>query len=106
MYAVIQQYQFDLKASEEINQQVREGLVRVLDRVPGFVAFYWLDTGEGAGSSLSVFEDKAGTEKSVRLTAAFMRHYLDRRVGQPKITQGKVRAHLQLELPVGHRPLW
>jgi hypothetical protein len=36
MYAVIQQYQFDPKASEEINRQIQEGLVRVLDKAPGF----------------------------------------------------------------------
>lgn len=106
MYAVIQQYQFDLKASEEINRQVQEGLVRVLDKAPGFVAYYWLDTGEGAGSSLSVFEDKAGAEKSVRLTAAFMRRYLGKLVGEPDITQGEVRVHTQLALPVGNRPWW
>lgn len=106
MYAVIQKYQFDLKASEEINRQIQEGLVRVLDKAPGFVAYYWLDTGEGTGSSLSVFEDKAEAEKSVRLTAAFMRHSLDKLVGEPEITQGEVRAHAQLQLPVSNRSWW
>jgi hypothetical protein len=28
--------------------------------VPGFVAYYWIDAGEGLMASLSVFEDKAG----------------------------------------------
>jgi Antibiotic biosynthesis monooxygenase len=106
MYAVIQQYQFDPKASEEINRQVQEGLVRVLDKAPGFVAYYWLDTGEGTGSSTSVFEDKAGAEKSVRLSAAFMRQSLASLVGQPEITPGEVRAHARLELPAGYPPLW
>jgi hypothetical protein len=106
MYAVIQQYQFDPKASEEINRQVQEGLVCILDKAPGFVAYYWLNTGEGVGSSLSVFEDKAGAEKSVRLTAAFVRQNLASLVGQPEITQGEVRAHAQLALPVRYPALW
>ena len=72
MYAVSQRYQFDPKASGEISRHLQEGLVRVLNEAPGFVAYYWLDTGEGVGSSLSVFEDKAGAEWSVRLTAAFV----------------------------------
>jgi hypothetical protein len=106
MYAVIQQYQFDPKASQENNRQVQEGLVCVLDKAPGFVAYYWLNTGEGVGSSLSVFEDKAGAEKSVRLTAAFVRQNLASLVGQPEITQGEVRAHAQLALPVRYPALW
>ncbi|MBI1881375.1 MAG: hypothetical protein HYR94_24615 [Chloroflexi bacterium] len=103
---MIQRYQFDPKSSEEINRQVQEGLVRVLHKAPGFVAYYWLDTGEGASASLSVFEDKAGAEKSVRLAASFVRQYLAMLVGQSEITQGEVQAHARLELPVGYPPLW
>lgn len=106
MYAVIQRYQFEPKASGEIGRHLQEGLVRVLNEAPGFVAYYWLDTGEGVGSSLSVFEDKAGAEWAVRLTAAFVGRHLARLVGPPEITHGEVYAHAQLDLPVGYPPLW
>ena len=106
MYAVIQRYQFEPKASGEIGRHLQEGLVRVLNEASGFVAYYWLDTGEGVGSSLSVFEDKAGAEQSVRLTAAFAGRHLARLVGSPEITHGEVYAHARLDLPVSYPPLW
>ena len=93
MYAVIHRYQFDPKESEEINRQVQEGFVPIIRTASGFVAYYWLDTGEGAGASLSVFEDKAGAEESVRLAADYVQKHLAALLGKPSITQGEVRAH-------------
>jgi hypothetical protein len=60
MYAVIRRYRFDPNNSEEINRRVRDAFVHLLRKTPGFEAYYWLDTGEGEGASLSVFRDKAG----------------------------------------------
>ena len=93
MYAVTRRYQFDPKESEEINRHVQEGFVPLIRTVPGFVAYYWLDTGEGAGTSLSVFEDKARAEESVRLAADYVQKHLAALLGKPSITQGEVRAH-------------
>jgi len=93
MYAMIRRYQFDPKESKEINRQVQEGFVPLIRTAPGFVAYYWLDTGEGAGTSLSVFEDKAGAEESLRLSAGYVQKHLAALLGKPSITQGEVRAH-------------
>ena len=35
------------------------------EEVSGFIAYYWIDAGEGTMASLSVFEDKAGADESV-----------------------------------------
>ena len=63
MYAVIRRYQFDPKSSEEISRRIREGFIPLLRKTPGFVAYHWLDTGDGVGASMGVFEDKAGGEE-------------------------------------------
>ena len=52
---------------------VREEFVPIIKQAKGFVRYYWLDTGEGEGASVSVFEDKAGADKSVHLAADFVR---------------------------------
>jgi hypothetical protein len=39
----------------------------LLEEVSGFIAYYWIDAGEGTMASLSVFEDKAGADESVTL---------------------------------------
>jgi hypothetical protein len=60
MYAVIRRYQFDPSASEALDRNLRETLVPLLKDVPGFVTYYWLNSGAGAGASLSVFEAAQG----------------------------------------------
>lgn len=93
MYVVIRRYQFDPESSAEINRQMQDDFVRLIRNASGFVAYYWLDTGEGAGASLSIFEDKTGAEKSVQLTANYVQKHLAALLGRPTITQGEVRAH-------------
>ena len=93
MYAVIRRYQFDPKSTGEIDRQIREGFVPLIRQTPGFVAYYWLDTGGGVGASLSVFQDKAGAEESVRLAADWTQKNLAGLLGKPEITQGEVQAH-------------
>ena len=93
MYAVIRKYQFDPNASVEIAQKIQEGFVPLLRQTPGFVAYYWLDSADGHGTSLSVFEDQAGADESVRIAADFVREHLATLLGKPEITKGEVRAH-------------
>lgn len=93
MYAVIRRYQFDPSASEEINRQVSATLVPIIQDVPGFVAYYWLNTGAGEGASLGAFQDRAGAEESVRRAAAFVQQHLASLVGEPEIIEGEVQAH-------------
>lgn len=93
MHAVIRRYQFDPRKSEEVNRKVRDILVPLVQKEPGFVGYYWLDTGEGVGASVTVFEDEAGAEQSVRLAADFAQQHLAGIVGKPEVTMGKVQAH-------------
>jgi len=92
MYAVVRRYRFDPNNSEEINRRVRDAFVHLLRKTPGFEAYYWLDTGEGEGASLSVFRDKAGVEESTRIAADFVEQHLASLLGNPEIIQGEVHA--------------
>ena len=94
MYAVIRRYQFDQGNSAELGRTIQEFFVPLLKNVPGFVAYYWLDDGSGTGASLSVFQDQAGAEESVRIAAKFVaEHLAEMPLGSPEITQGMVQAH-------------
>ena len=55
MFAVVRHYHFKKEDGEKIDQLIQEGFVPLLKRAKGFVRYYWLDTGEGEGASLSVF---------------------------------------------------
>ena len=66
----------------------------LLKDVPGFVTYYWLNTGEGTGASLSVFESREGAEESVRVAAKFLQqHLLNLTISKPEIIEGEVQAH-------------
>ena len=56
--------------------------------------YYWLDTGNGEGASLGVFEDKAGADESVRLAAEYVKQCLSKLLTQkPEIIEGPIKAH-------------
>ncbi len=94
MYAMIRKYQYDQHNGEEIDRKIREIFVPLLEKTPGFVAYYWLDTGEGSGASLTVFQDKTGAEESLRIAADFVReHMAGMTISSPEVTQGEVQAH-------------
>jgi quinol monooxygenase YgiN len=94
MFAVIRHYHFDPKDGAEIDRRIREEFVPIVKSAKGFVRYYWLDTGDGEGASLSVYKDKAGADESVRLAADYVKENLSKLLTQkPEIIQGPIKAH-------------
>ena len=94
MFAVIRHYHFDPKNGAEIDRRVREEFVPIMKKANGFVRYYWLDTGNGEGASLSVFRDKAGADESVRLAAGWVKENLSKLLTEkPEVIEGPVKAH-------------
>jgi quinol monooxygenase YgiN len=94
MFAVIRHYHFDPKDGPEIDRRIREEFVPIVKSAKGFVRYYWLDTGDGEGASLSVYKDKAGADESVRLAADYVKEHLSKLLTQkPEIIQGPIKAH-------------
>ena len=94
MFGVIRHYRFDKKDSAEVDRLIREDFVPIMRRTPGFVRYYWIDTGDGEGASFGVFEDKAGADESVRLAADFVRERMSKLFRQkPEIIEGPIEAH-------------
>ena len=94
MFAVIRHYHFDPKDGAEIDRRVREEFVPIMKKANGFVRYYWLDTGNGEGASLSVFRDKAGADESVRLAAGWVKENLSKLlIEKPEVIEGPVKAH-------------
>jgi len=94
MFSVIRHYHFDAKNGAEIDGKIRESFVPLIKKAKGFVRYYWLDTGKGEGASLSVFQDKAGADESVRLAADYVREHMSKLLTQkPEVIEGPVKAH-------------
>ncbi|MFC9458368.1 MULTISPECIES: hypothetical protein [unclassified Streptomyces] len=90
MYAVIRRYE-GVTDSAEAGRRVDEGFVPLLRQVPGFVAYYWVDAGDGVMVSTSVFEDQSGAEESINRAADFVRDSLSSLLpNSPQVTAGPV----------------
>lgn len=75
MYAAVRRYE-GVSDPTEAGRLVKEGFVPLMRQVSGFVAYYWVDAGDGVMVSTSVFRDRAGAEESVSRAADFVRDNL------------------------------
>ncbi|MFJ7158865.1 hypothetical protein ACIQUQ_28530 [Streptomyces sp. NPDC101118] len=92
MYAVVRRYE-GVTDPAEAGRRVAEGFVPVLRQVTGFVAYYFIDAGDGVMVSTSVYENQAGAEESVRRAAEFVRDNLASLLpNPPQVTAGQVAA--------------
>ena len=94
MFAVIRHYHFKREDGKKIDQLIQDQFVPLIKKAKGFVRYYWLDTGDGEGPSLSVFKDKAGAHESVALAADFVKKSMADLLSQkPEVIEGPIKAH-------------
>jgi hypothetical protein len=62
---------------------------QVIRTVPGLVSYAAIRTGDG-GITVTVCQDKAGTDESVRLAADWVRQNTSTSAGAPEISEGSV----------------
>ena len=94
MFAVVRHYHFDKENGDKRDSLIQEGFVPLLKKAKGFIRYYWLDTGEGEGASLGVFNDKEGADESIRLAADFVKQNMaSLLVQKPEVIEGPVKAH-------------
>jgi hypothetical protein len=64
MYAAIRRYHTDPNSVDEAARRVSEEFVDIISDIPGFVAYFALNAGQGEIGSVSVFEDQQSAEES------------------------------------------
>lgn len=90
MYAAVRRYE-GVTDPASVARLVEEGFAPLVRQVPGFVAFYWLDAGNGVVVSTSVFQDRAGAEESTLRAANFVRDNLGALLPHPpEVMAGEV----------------
>ncbi len=95
MYVAIRQYGLlTNEPIEEVLHGIREGFIPIIRNAPGFLAYYALDCGGGTLASISVFEHRAGAERSNRLAEDWVGRTLTSALPtSPEIIVGEVGAH-------------
>lgn len=67
MFASIRRYRLRRGSMDELTRRVDEGFAEDIGRQPGFMAYEFMDCGEGEIMTLSVFADDDGAEASREL---------------------------------------
>jgi len=94
MHAVIRRYNTAQGAAAEIADRVNAEFVPIINQAPGFIAYYVVESGDGTLLSVSVFEDRAGSDESTKVATAWVRQNLGHKITTaPIITSGTVVAH-------------
>ena len=90
MYAAVRRYE-GITDDAEAGRLVGESFIPLLEHVSGFIAYYWIDAGDGVMASLSVFDDKAGADESVELAHNGLQENAAALIpNPPQVTEGLV----------------
>ena len=93
MYATVRRYE-GVTDPSEVARQVQEGFIPIISEMPGFVAYYWVDAGDGVMVSTSIFEHKEAEEQSNWRAGQFVaQHLAPLMPNPPQITAGELVAH-------------
>ena len=93
MYATVRRYE-GVSDPREVARLVNEGFLPIISEMPGFVAYYLADAGDGVIVSTSVFEHKDAEEQSNFRAGEFVAEHLAPLLpNPPQITAGEVEAY-------------
>jgi len=93
MYAAVRRFE-GVTDPKEVARQMEEHFLPMISEMPGFVAYYWVDAGEGVVVTTSVFEHKEAEEESSWRAGDFVAEHIASLVpNPPQITAGEVVAH-------------
>src|SRR5919112_265519 len=90
MYVAVRRYE-GVTDSQKVGQLVEEDYVPIISEMPGFVAYYCVDAGDGVMVSISVFEHKAAEEQSTFRAGEFVEEREPTLLpNPPQVTAGEV----------------
>ena len=98
-YTVIRRYQLLPDASmDELVERVNTGFVPIVSRIPGFQEYLFVDAGDGAHLTISLYDDPSGAEQSTRDAASWAAENVAALIeGPPQVTTGWVRIHVDAD---------
>jgi hypothetical protein len=93
MYAAVRRFE-GVRDSQKVVQVTKEGFLPIISQMPGFVAYYLVDAGDGVTVSTSVFEHKDAEEQSTFRAGEFVAEHLAPLMpNPPQVTAGEVVAY-------------
>ena len=93
MHATIRRYTANPADVPELMKRINEGNIgSLISSIPGCVAYYVVDAGDGALATVSVFEDQAGADASTARAGEWVKENIgsDISINPPEVTSGEV----------------
>jgi hypothetical protein len=89
MYVVVRRYVGASKLIDDTLER-QSDVKELLSSVPGFRAYYGVNTGDGGVTTITVCDDEAGTSESSRRAAEWVRNNVsDLTIAPPEIIEGE-----------------
>jgi hypothetical protein len=93
MYVAVRRFE-GVTDPQKVGQVGQEGFVPIISEMPGFVAYYLVDAGDGVTVSTSVFEHKDAEEQPTFRAGEFIAEHLAPFLpNPPQVTAGEVEAY-------------
>jgi hypothetical protein len=93
MYVAVRRYE-GVTDPQKVTQLVEEDYMPIISEMPGFVAYYCVDAGDGVMVSTSIFEHKDAEEQSTYRAGKFVAEDLGLlSPNPPQVTAGEVVAY-------------
>ncbi len=71
---------------------------QIVSRIPGFQEYLFVDAGDGAHLTISLYDDPSGAEQSTRDAASWAAENVSALIeGPPQVTTGWVRIHVDAD---------
>ncbi len=90
MYGSIRRYRIRSGSVEEIVARVKTGLVPLLEKTPGFVAYYIVDASDTKATSFTVADNRASIDEINRVALEWVQRNLPNQLSDPEVIAGNL----------------
>jgi hypothetical protein len=88
MYGSIRRYRVRSGSVNDIVNSAKTGLLPMLERVPGFVAYYIVNAESNRATSFTVGESREAVEQLNRVALEWVKQNLPDRLSEPEVIAG------------------
>ena len=90
MYGSIRRYRVNPKNVDHVMNRVREGLLPLLEKTPGFVAYHTMGPNDGKVTSFTICDTQAAIDQVNRTALDWVRRNLPDDLSDPEVIGGEL----------------
>ena len=92
MHIAVRRYE-GVRNSDQLGRYFREEFSPLITPIRGCIGYYLVDAGGGTVCTVSIFEDAAGAQESIKVAADWVQKHPDVLPAATQVTAGEVIGH-------------